>query len=82
MLPKEETMTKRSFAADIRGLFRDSDIEAMKPAGIDLASYETVKRRAADIHRKLAAGEMPCDKPWSAADLAKLKEWMDGGFQP
>ncbi len=32
-------MTAPRFAVDIHHLFRDSDIEAMKPNGIDLSSY-------------------------------------------
>ncbi len=38
-------MGAASFAADIRPLFRSYDIESMKPAGIDLSSYEGVKKR-------------------------------------
>ena len=38
-------MSTPSFAADIRPLFRSYDIESMKPAGIDLSSYEDVKKR-------------------------------------
>jgi len=75
-------MPALSFAADIRPLFRPSDIEEMKPNGIDLSSYEEVKRRAQDIYGRLAAKEMPCDQPWSAADIDKFKYWMDGGMNP
>lgn len=42
-------MAELSFAADIRPLFRSYDIESMKPAGINLSSYEEVKKRAQDI---------------------------------
>jgi succinate dehydrogenase/fumarate reductase cytochrome b subunit len=79
---KEETsMATLSFAADIRPLFREKDVSAMKPAGIDLSSYEDVKKRAADIYSLLSAGEMPCDGSWSNDRLRKFKEWMESGMQ-
>jgi hypothetical protein len=71
-----------SFAADIRPLFRDKDIAAMKPAGLDLSSYEDVKKRAQDIYARLSAKEMPCDQPWSDSHVQKLKEWMQSGMNP
>ena len=71
-----------SFAADIRPLFRDKDIEGMKPNGIDLSSYEDVKRRIQDIYERLAAKEMPCDGPWGEINMRKLKMWMDSGMAP
>ncbi len=71
-----------SFAADIRPLFRDSDIKAMKPNGIDLSSYEDVKKRAQDIYARLSAKEMPCDEPWKDSQVQKLKEWINSGMKP
>ena len=44
-LKKEVPMSTLSFAADIRPLFRSYDVESMKPTGIDLSSYEDVKKR-------------------------------------
>ena len=43
-LKKEIPMNTLGFVADIRLLFRSYDIESMKPAGIDLSSYEDVKK--------------------------------------
>jgi len=79
-LKKEVRMGTLSFATDIRPLFRDKDIKAMKPMGMDLSSYEDVKKRAQDIYARLSAKEMPCDEPWSDSDLRKLKEWMQSGM--
>ncbi len=79
-LKKEVPMGALSFATDIRPLFRDKDIRAMKPNGIDLSSYEDVKKRAQDIYARLSAKEMPCDGPWSDSLLQKLKEWMQSGM--
>ncbi len=71
-----------SFAADIRPLFRDKDIKAMKPMGIDLSSYEDVKKRAQEIYARLSAKGMPCDEPWRDGHVRKLKEWMQSGMAP
>lgn len=71
-----------SFANDIQPLFRDKDIKAMKPMGIDLSSYEDVKKRAQDIYARLSAKGMPCDEPWSDHHVQKLKAWMQSGMAP
>jgi succinate dehydrogenase/fumarate reductase cytochrome b subunit len=81
-LKKEVPMAALSFATDIRPLFRDKDVRAMKPNGIDLSSYEDVKKRAQDIYARLSAREMPCDGPWSESLVQKLKEWMQSGMEP
>jgi len=75
-------MAKLSFSADIRPLFRTFDIESMKPARLDLSSYEAVKAQAAAIFRVLTDKSMPCDEPWSQADIQKFKFWMDDGMLP
>jgi succinate dehydrogenase/fumarate reductase cytochrome b subunit len=79
---KEVSMGAPSFAADIRPLFREKDIAAMKPKGVDLSSYEGVKNRAQDIYARLSAKEMPCDGSWSAEDMKRFKEWMESGMVP
>jgi len=81
-LEKEAPMGALSFAADIRPLFRDKDIRAMKPNGIDLSSFENVKKRAQGIYARLSAKEMPCDGPWSESLVQKLKEWIQSGMAP
>ncbi|HVP81125.1 MAG TPA: hypothetical protein VMV04_24815 [Thermodesulfobacteriota bacterium] len=81
-LKKGAPMNALSFASDIRPLFRDKDIKAMKPMGIDLSSYEDVKKHIRDIYARLSAKGMPCDEPWSDGHLQKLKEWMQSGMAP
>ena len=81
-LKKEVPMSTLSFAADIRPLFRSNDIESMKPAWIDLSSYEDVKKKAQSIYARLSAKDMPCDGPWNDNDVQKFKEWKDGGMKP
>jgi hypothetical protein len=73
-------MPPLSFAADIVSLFRPSDIETMKPIGLDLSSYEDVKMNAAAILGRLEAGDMPCDGGWAEASTKKFKRWMDEGM--
>ena len=75
-------MAKLSFAVDIRPLFRSYDIESMKPAGIDLSSYEDVKKKAQAIYARLSAKDMPCDGLWSDQSMQKFKEWMESGMKP
>ncbi len=72
-----------SFAKDIRPLFRDSpDVDSMKGYGLDLASYEDVKAKAAQVYATLEDGSMPCDAPWPAAQVALFKRWRDEGMVP
>jgi hypothetical protein len=70
-----------SFAKDIRPLFRDHDISSMKDYGINLSSLAAVKEHAHDIHSRLKDGDMPCDGAWPASNVAKFKQWMDGGME-
>jgi hypothetical protein len=71
-----------SFAADIRPLFRDFDIESMKGMGLDLSSVDEVKAQAEAIYSRLEDGSMPCDDPWSKEQVAKFKQWMEDGMAP
>ncbi len=81
-LKKEVPMGVLSFATDIQPLIRDKDIRAMKAFGVDLSSYEGVKKRAQHIYARLSAKEMPCDGPWNENNVQKLKEWIEGGMEP
>ncbi len=74
-------MSKLKFSTDIRPLFRDYDVESMKPNGVDLSSYADVKKHAQDIYGRLSAKEMPCDGGWDEARLQKLKNWMEQGME-
>lgn len=71
-------MTEPSFAADIRPLFRDSDVAAMK-FRLDLSSYEDVRDNADEIYERLEDGSMPCDGGWPANQVATFKAWIDAG---
>ena len=72
-----------SFVKDIRPLFRDDpDVEAMKPFGMDLSAYEDVKAYSDSILTRLEDGSMPCDEPWSQAQIDRFKQWMKDGMLP
>ena len=72
-----------SFGKDIRPLFRDDpDVSAMKDYGLDLSSYDDVKKHANAIYKTLVDGSMPCDGAWPAEQTARFKQWMDEGMAP
>jgi hypothetical protein len=70
-----------SFAADIRPLFRDRDIDDMQFA-FDLGAYDDVKANASGIYDRLADGSMPCDEAWPAERIALFRQWMEDGYPP
>ncbi len=84
MWNKKENLGGKSFALDIRPLFRDSDIETMKSFDIDLSNYNTVKSNADKIYSRLTDKDnpMPCDGPWPDSDIQTFKQWMDDGALP
>ncbi len=71
-----------SFAQDIRPMFRDTDVDAMKDFGLDLSSFEDVKARADGIYSTVLDGSMPCDTSWPKEQVARFKLWMDEGMAP
>jgi hypothetical protein len=73
--------TELTYAQDIRPLFRDRDIQSMTFA-FDLASYEDVRANADAIYERVAAGTMPCDGAWPAAQVELLRTWIDQGSKP
>ncbi|MFN2445054.1 MAG: hypothetical protein ABR606_05655 [Vicinamibacterales bacterium] len=72
-----------SYEADIRPMFRNRDVESMKQFGsFDLSRFEHVRIHASRIYSRLASKTMPCDDPWSEDQIARFKDWMDGGMAP
>ena len=76
--PPMPGQTPPSFATDIRPLFRDSDIEAMRD-WFDLASHAEVKENADIILERLEDGSMPTDGGWPDEHIALFRAWRDGG---
>jgi hypothetical protein len=70
-----------SFAKDIRPLFREKDIEAMKKA-FDLSDYDDVRSFADPILMKLRSGSMPCDGAWPPEQVDLFRRWVQGGRKP
>ncbi|RYH00226.1 MAG: hypothetical protein EON58_00935 [Alphaproteobacteria bacterium] len=72
-----------SFDSDIRPLFRDKDIQAMKMfREFDLSLYEDVSKYAEDILSVVADGTMPCDGKWSQDMIDTFRSWLEGGKNP
>jgi hypothetical protein len=69
------------FEQDIRTMFREYDQTEMEWA-FDLWSYDDVRENAEGILERLVAGDMPCDAPWSEADIEKFRTWIREGMQP
>ena len=67
-----------SFDRDIKGLFRDGDVEAMEYV-FDLRSYEDVRANAELIHERLEDGSMPCDGEWPEERVVLFRAWIDAG---
>ena len=78
-----------SFAADIRPLFTERDVQAMSKA-FNLASYDDVKARAALIYdriRGINGAVMPPppprgEGPWPKYRIDLFAKWMADGCQP
>ncbi len=77
-----------SFSRDILPLFRPTDIEHMIAFGVFLHKHEWMSQpsNARNVYRHLTGQsqpQMPLGGPfWSEEQLALLKKWIDGGFQP
>jgi hypothetical protein len=69
------------FDRDIRPLFRDKDISAMRRF-FDLTSYADVSQFAAEILERLEAGSMPCDLMWTQEQVSAFRRWLDSGMPP
>ena len=63
-----------SYTADIRPLFREGDIECMKPAGVHLddAAWMSVPANAQHVLHAVSSAKMPPDAPWPKERVAAL----------
>jgi Ferritin-like/Planctomycete cytochrome C len=71
-----------SYARDIKVLFRAFDRASMRPFGIDLHDYQSVRSHAADILDRVGTGEMPCDGAWPSDRVERFRAWMNQDFPP
>jgi hypothetical protein len=67
-----------SFGRDIRPLFRDDDVEAMRFA-LDLDRLDSVRDHVDAIVSIVTNGDMPCDGPWPEEQVALLRRWRAAG---
>jgi len=70
-----------SFAADIRPLFRDGDVDAMEYR-FDLRSHADVSAHAEAIWERVEDGSMPCDDMWPLETVELFRRWIDTGMAP
>jgi hypothetical protein len=85
-------MSDVSFSGDIRPLFKDVDIQHMKPFGVMLDDYGYMSdpgddhRNAQDVLDFLTGVKkprMPLGGPyWSEQELALFGQWMAQGYKP
>ena len=75
---------KPSFAADIRPMFTDIDVEHMKGFGIDLSDRKDVMAHADAIYGTVSTGAMPPpasgEARWTAEMCDRFKRWQGAGF--
>jgi hypothetical protein len=65
----------------IRPLFTAQDIEHMNFV-FDLGDFDDVVANADVIYERLADKSMPPDDPWPDDQIAKFRQWIDGGMNP
>lgn len=69
------------FVSDIRPLFRDRDIVAMKSFGLfDLSDYDDVVQNYTSILLRLEQGDMPCDGQWPPHQVEFFQMWGQSNF--
>jgi hypothetical protein len=72
-----------SYATDIRPLFRDRDVQAMKQFGaFDLSVHEDVVANADGILERLRDGSMPCNGAWPTEQIDRFSQWIADGKLP
>lgn len=83
-------MPQVSFAADIKPLFRDVDVEHMKRFNVELDNHSFMSNPD-HANRVLASvsshdGQSPTMPPggpyWTDAQLALFVQWQKDGYQP
>jgi tyrosinase len=82
--PQDQVVDNPTYMGNIRFFFEQIDIDHMKPRGIDLGTYDGVKKHANAIYVQTAPPHpnMPPepDRQWSAARSQTFKNWILTGF--
>ena len=78
-----------SFSKDIKPMFREIDINHMKPHGVLLDDYRYMSdatnnyANARAVQDTLVGQTMPPGGPfWTEAQLDLFDQWRNGGYQP
>ncbi|MBD9628015.1 tyrosinase family protein [Ensifer sp. ENS06] len=81
-MDKDELIEHPTFLEHIRFFFEPIDIEHMQARGIDLATYEGVKRNTTSIHSQTKSGSMPPEpgRRWTAKRVKTFRNWILDGF--
>jgi len=64
-------------------MFTEIDVAHMKRGGMDLSSYEDVKKHADAIHQTVSEGTMPppgTGERWTLEMCATFKAWQEAGY--
>ncbi|MGO4405241.1 tyrosinase family protein [Bosea sp. RAF48] len=81
-MDEKQPIEHPTFLQHIRFFFEPIDIAHMKARGIDLATYEGVKRNATSIYSQTRSGSMPPEpeRRWSADKVKSFKNWIVDQF--
>ncbi len=80
----DQVVASPTYMADIRSYFRPEDVDHMSAKGIDLGTYDGVKRNALAVfaHTAPPNADMPPDPAgkWSAERSQTFKNWIVNGY--
>jgi tyrosinase len=80
----DQLVASPTYLANIRFFFRPEDVDHMAAKGIDLSTYDGVKRNALSIYAHTAPpnADMPPDAAgkWSADQSQTFKNWIINGY--
>jgi tyrosinase len=80
----DQIIASPTYMADIRFFFRPEDVDHMSAKGIDLGTYDGVKRNALKVffHTAPPSADMPPDPAgkWSAERSQTFKNWIAHGY--
>ena len=73
--------TSVTWTNDIQGMFTAAENACMKPRGIDLSSYASVRQHALSIYSEVESGDMPLGGPrWSSDMVNTFGCWIQQGY--
>ena len=80
----DQVVASPTYMADIRSYFRPEDVDHMSAKGIDLGTYDGVKRNVLAVfaHTAPPNADMPPDPAgkWSAERSQTFKNWIVNGY--